>query len=79
MKTITITTPDEDARTLSAEELRDLSWLLGVLDEWLLYAEPSTIRELGQYLQSVGSKTTPPTVQKRVGELHRRIRELRDQ
>ena len=72
MKTITITTPDDHVG-LTPRELRDLAWLLRTFDEWLLYAEPATHRELARALKAVGSKSSTTQVVKRLGELRRRF------
>jgi hypothetical protein len=67
------------SRELSGQEWSDLVWLIAVLDDWLLYAEPSTVRELARYLQSVGSKTPPESVLQRLGQLRRQLRRIRVQ
>ncbi len=60
----------------NTQERVDLAWLLAVLDDWLLYAEPGTVQELGRFLHSMGLETTPPAVLRRLGELRRRSREV---
>lgn len=72
MKRITIAaaTPDDE---LSSRDWRDLAWLLEVFDEWLLYAEPTTIRELDRLLQSIGASAGSAGVLTRLGEMRQRI------
>lgn len=47
----------------------ELSWLLGVLEDWLLIAEPDTVRGLGNFLRSVGSAATAGDVIALLGRL----------
>ena len=56
--------------TLTAREWQDLGWLLAVLEDWLLIAEPATVLELAAFLRSIGSAVT-------TGEVIVRLRELR--
>lgn len=66
--------PDDSLRP---EDWRDLVWLLDVLDEWLLYAEPSTIRELDRLLRSIDATAGSPAVIARLSDLRRRLRRRR--
>lgn len=61
--------------TLAPEDWRDLLWLMDVLDEWLLYAEPATVRELERTLESLRSTTPATVVVRRLRELRTRIGE----
>lgn len=54
---------------LSPTDLGNLIWLLDMLDDWLLVAEPATIRELSAYLRSVGSRSSATDVVRQLGRL----------
>jgi hypothetical protein len=56
-------------RRLPRRDWADLVCLLGLLDDWLLITEPSTVRELGAFLQSQGHATPASEVLRRLSEL----------
>ncbi len=78
MKRITIAAAAPLGDELTPRDWRDLAWLLEVLDEWLLYAEPSTIRELDRLLQSIGATAGSTGLLKRLDELRQRIGRSRE-
>ena len=69
MKSITVTAPHEGDGRLTPTEWCDLRWVLTVLDDWLLCAEPRTVQELGRSLRSAGKHTTPEAVLGRIAQL----------
>jgi hypothetical protein len=52
-------TPDDRQRQRCCT---DLAWVLGVLENWLLVAEPATVHELAAYLRSIGSRASTSDV-----------------
>ena len=57
------------AHTLTAREWQDLGWLVAVLEDWLLIAEPATVLELAAFLRSISSAATTGEVIVLLGEL----------
>lgn len=47
----------------------DAAWLLAMLDDWLLVAEPATVRELAAFLRSIGSQASATDVIRRLHEV----------
>lgn len=60
------------AATSPANPWDELAWLLSVLEDWLLIAEPATVKELSAFLQSIGSNARAADVI----ELLARVRQM---
>lgn len=61
-------TPD-GVPQLSAQQWEEIQWLLRTIEGWLLVAEPSTVRELDEFLRGEGSGARAGDVVSRLGSL----------